>query len=79
MPSVVLVVSGLEARPLEPCPPSIMLAHTLASALMFILFVYLFMPSVWHAIMAIDDYDYESGMAVVAARQSPLFSRIPTV
>ncbi|KIY72990.1 hypothetical protein CYLTODRAFT_417501 [Cylindrobasidium torrendii FP15055 ss-10] len=45
-----------------------MLAHALATALLFILSIYVFMPSLWRAIMAIDDYDHEYGLAVVAAR-----------
>ncbi len=47
-----------------------MLALVLASALTAILFVYLFMPALWHAIMAIDEFDaHESSLTAVAARE----------
>lgn len=53
-----------------------MLAHALATALLFILSIYVFTPSLWRAIMAIDDYDHEYGLAVVAARA--FFSHLPS-
>ncbi len=48
-----------------------MLAPVLATALTVLLFIYLFMPSLWLAIMAVDEsFDvHQSGLTAVAARK----------
>ncbi|KAK0231115.1 hypothetical protein IW262DRAFT_1342285 [Armillaria fumosa] len=47
-----------------------MLAPVLATALTVLLFIYLFMPSLWLAILAVDEsFDvHQSGLTAVAAR-----------
>ena len=52
-----------------------MLALTLLAALAVLLIVYLFMPALWLAILAVDESlePHESGLAVVASRSSLFF------
>jgi hypothetical protein len=54
----------------------IMLILMAVSSLAALLFVYIFMPSLWTAMMAVDDSldRHESGVALVASRMCPYFS-----
>ena len=53
-----------------------MLAILLASLLAALLFVYLYDPSIWMSIMAVDDSldAHESGLALVATSKFPYLS-----
>ncbi|KAF9482018.1 hypothetical protein BDN70DRAFT_875659 [Pholiota conissans] len=45
-----------------------MLALMTLSSLAALLFVYIFMPALWHSIIAVDEDAHEVGLAVVASR-----------